>query len=157
MTAGAAERGYRIGEVAERVGITTRTIRYYEELGLLGMLADRSKGTHRLYSEADVRRLAELVRLRDLLGLSLEELTALAETGQARADLRDRWADTESDEERARIVEAAIPLVEHQLELVRARRGKLDEFADELAEKLRSLRREERRLGRVPANRPVAP
>ncbi len=50
MTAGAAERGYRIGEVAERVGITTRTIRYYEELGLLGTLADRSKGTHRLYS-----------------------------------------------------------------------------------------------------------
>jgi DNA-binding transcriptional MerR regulator len=157
MTAGLAERGYRIGEVAERVGITARTIRYYEELGLLGRLADRSKGRHRLYSEADVRRLAELVRLRDLLGLSLEELTALAETGQARAVLRDRWADTESDEERARIVEAAIPLVEHQLELVRARRGKLDEFAGELAERLRSLRREERRLGRVSASRPVAP
>jgi MerR family transcriptional regulator, repressor of the yfmOP operon len=157
MTAGTAERGYRIGEVAERVGITARTIRYYEELGLLGTLADRSKGRHRLYSEADVRRLAELLRLRDLLGLSLEELTALAETGQERAVLRDRWADTESDEERARIVEAAIPLVERQLELVRARRGKLDEFADELSEKLGSLRREERRLGRVPADRPVAP
>jgi DNA-binding transcriptional MerR regulator len=150
MTVGATERGYRIGEVAERVGVTTRTIRYYEELGLLGPLAERSKGSHRLYSESDVARLTELVRLRDLLGLSLEELTALAETGRARAALRDRWAGTDSDEERAQIVAAAIPLVERQLELVDARRGKLDEFAAELSEKLRSLRREQRRFGRLP-------
>ena len=36
MTAQTDENAYRIGEVAERVGVTTRTIRYYEELGLLG-------------------------------------------------------------------------------------------------------------------------
>jgi DNA-binding transcriptional MerR regulator len=156
MTAGAMERGHRIGEVAERVGVTTRTIRYYEELGLLGPLAERSKGSHRLYSDADVGRLTELVRLRDLLGLSLEELTALAETGRARAALRDRWAGTDSDEERAHIVAAAIPILERQLALVDARRGKLDEFAAELAEKLRSLRREQRRLGRVSRPEPRA-
>jgi DNA-binding transcriptional MerR regulator len=51
------ERSYRIGEVAERVGVTTRTIRYYEELGLLGTAAGRSKGAHRLYNDADVSRL----------------------------------------------------------------------------------------------------
>ena len=143
---------YRIGEVAERVGVTTRTIRYYEERGLLGASPDRSKGTHRLYSEDDVGRLVELVRLRDLLGLSLEELTALAETGQARAVLRDEWAETASDAERAEIVERAIPLVEHQLELVSAQRQKLDEFAAELAEKLATLRGEQRRF-RQRANR----
>ena len=60
----------RIGEVAEQVGVTTRTIRYYEELGLLGSDA-RSKGAHRLYSEADVARLRELIRLRDLTSLPL--------------------------------------------------------------------------------------
>jgi DNA-binding transcriptional MerR regulator len=146
---------HRIGEVAERVGVTTRTIRYYEELGLLGGSSDRSKGTHRLYSDADVARLTELVRLRDLLGLSLEELTALAETGQARAALRDEWADTASDGERAAIVERAIPLVEHQLELVRARQGKLDEFAAELAEKLAALRKERRRLHSPSAAAPL--
>jgi DNA-binding transcriptional MerR regulator len=137
----ATAHAYRIGEVAERVGVTTRTIRYYEELGLLGAPPTRTKGAHRLYTDADVTRLAELVRLRDLLGLSLEELTALAETGEARAALRDRWADTTSDDERVRIVREAIPLVERQLELVRTRRRTLDEFADELAEKLRTLRR----------------
>jgi MerR family transcriptional regulator, repressor of the yfmOP operon len=138
---------YRIGEVSERVGITTRTIRYYEELGLLGGApGDRSKGTHRLYDDDDVSRLTELLRLRDLLGLTLEELTALAETGQARAALRDEWAETATDEERAAIVERAFPLVERQLELVRGRIEKLAEFARELEGKLEQLAAERRKL-----------
>jgi MerR family transcriptional regulator, repressor of the yfmOP operon len=138
---------YRIGELAERVGLTARTIRYYEELGLLGFPSDRAKGTHRLYTDADVARLTELVRLRDLLGLSLEELTALAETGQARAALRDEWAETATDEERSAIVERAIPLVRRQLELVRARQEKLDEFAAELEDKLETLHTRQGELG----------
>jgi DNA-binding transcriptional MerR regulator len=140
MSIHAAEVSYRIGEVAERVGVTTRTIRYYEELGLLGT-AGRAKGAHRLYTDADVARLEELIRLRDLLGLSLEELVALAEAEEARAALRDQWADTASDTERARIVHAAIPLVERQLELVRGRQERLAVFSGELTEKLRSLRK----------------
>jgi DNA-binding transcriptional MerR regulator len=142
----ATERGYRIGQVADRVGVTPRTIRYYEELGLLGPASDRTKGAHRLYTEADVGRLAELVRLRDLLGLSLEELTTLADTGQARAALRRQWHDTPGDEERAAIVDELIPLLERQLELVRSRQQKLDEFAAELTEKLSRLRDERRKL-----------
>jgi len=128
--------------------VTVRTIRYYEELGLLGPAPPRSKGAHRVYADADVARLAELIRLRDLLGLSLDELTALAETAEARAALRDRWADTTTDDERARIVREAIPLVERQLELVRARRRTLDDFTGELTEKLQTLRSELGRLER---------
>ena len=141
-----AERTLRIGEVAERVGVTTRTIRYYEERGLLGPAAGRAKGAHRVYTEADVTRLLELIRLRDLLGLSLEELVELAEAEEARAALRGRWEETTSDEERLRIVEAAIPLAERQLELVRARQQRLDEFAGELREKLKRLKSRRARL-----------
>lgn len=68
------QEAYRIGEVAERVRVTTRTIRYHEQLGLFGTARERAMGTHRLYGEADVARLEELVRLRDPLGLSLDEL-----------------------------------------------------------------------------------
>jgi len=141
-------RTLRIGEVATRVGVTTRTIRYYEERGLLGA-GERTKGAHRLYGEADVARLRELLRLRDLLGLTLEELVELAEAEEARAALRDRWAGSATDEERSRIVEAAIPLVERQLELVRKRQATLEVFAGELEEKLRRLRGHRRRLGRA--------
>ena len=145
MSTAAHEQSYRIGEVAERVGVTTRTIRYYEELGLLGTAA-RTKGAQRLYTEEDVTRLEELIRLRDLLGLSLEELTALAETEQARAALRNQWAESASDSERALIVEAAIPLVERQLELVRGRQQRLAGFAGELSEKLQSLHQRQTEL-----------
>ena len=148
MTTQAPERSYRIGDVAERVGVTTRTIRYYEELGLLRTASARTKGAHRLYTDADIARLEELIRLRDLLGLTLEELVALAEAEEARAALRNQWAESATDNERARIVEAAIPLVERQLELVRARQDRLSEFAGELSEKLRSLRKRQAELKR---------
>jgi MerR family transcriptional regulator, repressor of the yfmOP operon len=134
------ERSYRIGEVAERAGVTTRTIRYYEGLGLLGAGGQRAKGAHRLYTEADITRLQELIRLRDLLGLSLDELVELAEAEESRAALRDQWAESADDDERSRIVEAAISLTGRQLELVHARQQRLAEFADELAEKLRAIR-----------------
>ena len=136
----------RIGELAERTGLTTRTIRYYEERGLLGHSSTREKGEHRVYTEADAVRLQELVRLRDLLGLSLEELVGLAEAEESRAVLRGQWHESTSDTERARIVEAAIPLVEQQLELVRSRQDKLAAFADELQEKLASLKRRREEL-----------
>jgi MerR family transcriptional regulator, repressor of the yfmOP operon len=139
------QRPLRIGEVADRVGVTPRTIRYYEELGLLGG-GERAKGAHRLYTEADVARLSELIRLRDLLGLSLEELVTLAEAEEARAALRDQWYGDPTDEERLAILERATELVQQQLDLVRGRRRKLDDFAGELEEKLESLRARRRSL-----------
>lgn len=149
MTTDVSQRTYRIGEVAERVGVTIRTIRYYEERGLLGACA-RTQGSHRLYTDADVAHLIELVRLRDLLGLSLEELEALAEAEEARAALRDQWAESATNAERLEIVKSAIPLVERQLELVRARQHTLDEFAGALADKLESLRRRRSELEAPP-------
>ena len=141
-----SEGALRIGEVAERVGVTTRTIRYYEERGLLGQESQRAKGAHRLYGEADVVRLQELLRLRDLLGLSLEELVELAEAEEARAALRGQWAESATDEERAEIVEAAIPLVERQLELVASRQERLAVFSEELTDKLTQLKQRRRSL-----------
>ena len=135
----------RIGEVADRVGVTTRTIRYYEERGLLGRDGEREKGSHRLYTEADVTRIQELLRLRDLLGLSLDELVEIVEAEEARAALRNQW-ESADDAERLRIVDTAIPLVERQLELLQLRQRRLEEFAGELSGKLRSLKKRRQEL-----------
>lgn len=64
-----------IGEVAERVGLSLRTIRYYEEIGLIAPSA-RSQGGFRLYLEADVARL-QLVKDMKPLGFSLDEMRDL--------------------------------------------------------------------------------
>lgn len=67
--------GYRIGELAQRVGLTERTIRYYEELGLLDSVK-RLEGGQRAYTEDDVRRLRFVQKLK-VLGLSLQEMLEL--------------------------------------------------------------------------------
>ena len=82
-----ASKPLRIGEVAELTGTTPRTIRYYEEIGLLPGAGDRAQGQHRVYSEADVERVREIVRLRDLLGVSLEQLARLLAADGAHAEL----------------------------------------------------------------------
>ena len=132
----AAER-LRIGEVADRTGVTPRTIRYWEEIGLLGSGHDRPEGKHRCYTEADVERISEIVRLRDLLGLSLEQLSQLLEAESARAQLRRELKRTESPAERRRLLEEVRPHISTQLELVRARITELTQLADELERKQR--------------------
>src|SRR5580658_9759260 len=119
------ERTLRIGEVAELTGTTPRTIRYYEEIGLLGGRADvkRAQGKHRSYTNADVDRVKEIVRLRDLLGLSLEQLSQLLEAETARAELRKELQRTEDPVERRRLLEQALGHITTQLELVRGRRS----------------------------------
>jgi DNA-binding transcriptional MerR regulator len=135
----------RIGELAERTGVTPRTIRYYEEIGLLPG-GERRKGSHRLYGETDVERISELKRLRDLLNLSLDELKQLLEAEEARAALRRRFYATDSDPERLRIVEAALSHVETQLELVRGRKRELERLEAELVEKRKRLLARRREL-----------
>ena len=66
---------YRIGDLAHRVGLTERTIRYYEELGLLESVK-RLDGGVRVYTDDDVRRLKYIRKLKTL-GLSLQEMLEL--------------------------------------------------------------------------------
>ncbi|MEA2198812.1 MAG: MerR family transcriptional regulator, repressor of the yfmOP operon [Solirubrobacteraceae bacterium] len=140
MSAIETERPLRIGEVAELVGTTARTIRYYEEIGLLPGSAEREQGQHRFYTQADVERVREIVRLRDLLGLSLEQLSRLLEAESARAELRREWKLADSGAERARILEEALEHVGTQLELVHGRRVELEQLEAELVAKRGSLR-----------------
>ena len=66
---------YRIGEIAAKVGLTERTIRYYEELGLLESVK-RLEGGVRVYTDHDVRRLKYIGKLK-MLGLTLQEMLEL--------------------------------------------------------------------------------
>jgi MerR family transcriptional regulator, repressor of the yfmOP operon len=142
----------RIGELARRVGATPRTVRYYEELGLLPERG-RRQGSHRVYDAQDEARLAELIRIRDLLGLSLADLRAWDEADQARAALRERWAADPSAQERAQIAAEAVQPLDTQLALVRARREALEELEDELVAKRRRMREILHELDEGPAAR----
>ena len=68
---------YPIGDIAQKVGLTARTIRYYEDIGLLNSVK-RVEGGRRVYTDDDVRRLKFIKRLK-VLGLSLEDMRELEE------------------------------------------------------------------------------
>ncbi|WP_074312244.1 MerR family transcriptional regulator [Micromonospora cremea] len=88
----------QIGEAAERIGLSIRTIRHYEEVGLIVPSA-RSEGGFRLYTEPDLSRLAVVKRMKPL-GFTLDEMRDLltvldaldTATGADRAALLDRLA-----------------------------------------------------------------
>ena len=141
------ERLLRIGEVAELTGTTPRTIRYYEELGLLHEAEDRGHGKRRAYTQADVDQLRELIRLRDLLGLSLDDLKRLAEAESARAGLREEWEHADDADEQRRILEEALVHIGDQLKLVRDRRGELERLDGELTARQRRIRARLKALG----------
>jgi len=131
----------RIGEVAKLAGTTPRTIRYYEEIGLLPAAGDRAPGAHRTYAEADVERLTELLRLKDLLGLSLEELKELVEAEGARAELRREWhSGVEDPVRRRQILEQSLTYTARQLDLVRRRRDEIRKLEDELVSRRKRVK-----------------
>jgi DNA-binding transcriptional MerR regulator len=149
-------RELRIGDVAKLAGTTPRTIRYYEEIGLLPRSPERERGSHRTYAEADVERLAQLLRLKDLLGVSLEELKDLVHAESARADLRREWESGVEDPVRRRqILEESLGHLGRQLELVRRRRDEIVALEAELLVRRRRVRARLRELGEP--SRPSAP
>ena len=87
------ERKLTIGQLAELAGVPRKTIRYYEEVGVLP-LPERSDTSYRLYSDIDVRRVEVVRRARALdMGLAeVRELVEWASTGSCN-DFQDRFGE----------------------------------------------------------------
>ena len=142
----------RIGDVARLVGTTPRTIRYYEEIGLLAEAPARPSGQHRTYTEAEVERLREVMRLKSLLGVTLEELKTLLSAEEARAEVRAQLRrDDVHPERRHELLQEALGHIDRQLELVEHRSAELAKLKDELTQTRARVRRKLRELDHAPA------
>ncbi|EXJ15920.1 MerR family transcriptional regulator [Imhoffiella purpurea] len=118
----------KIGAIAQRLGTTVRTLRFYEENGLVH--PSRSPGGTRLYTEEDEARFAALLALARL-GFSLQQLAGLAglraasRTGdEASRAVASRLMEMDAElEERVRAIERQRQDIEHALALVRRCHG----------------------------------
>jgi DNA-binding transcriptional MerR regulator len=119
-----APRLLRIQEVAAEIGVTTRTIRYYEEIGLLRPAA-RSVGDYRLYDESDVQRIRYIRELRDVAGFSLAEVEQMLEDEEARARNRVIYRSTEDVAVRRRIVTENLERANRTVVTLRAKQDRL--------------------------------
>ncbi|WP_329233735.1 MerR family transcriptional regulator [Streptomyces canus] len=122
----------QIGEVATRTELSLRTIRHYEDSGLV-IPSARSQGGFRLYTESDVARLMVIRRMKPL-GFTLDEMRALLEATD-RLDTGEELPPEERDEllDRIRGFEQA---AQQRVEDLRTQLARAEEFAATLAERL---------------------
>ena len=128
----------RINEVAAEAGLTTRAIRYYEELGLLEPAA-RSGGDYRLYDRSDLERLLFIRSLRDDAGFSLAQIRQLLEDEVARERNRERFRETRDPAERRAILVDARTRVDRQIEILEAKADRLATMIEEARGRRRHL------------------
>jgi DNA-binding transcriptional MerR regulator len=116
-------------------------------VGLLPAPQARPSGGHRLYTTGDVERVREVIRLKELLGVTLDELGALLSAEEARAEVRAQLRrDDVPPRRRRELLREALGHIEKQLALVRRRRSELERLEGELAETRRRARRKLREL-----------
>jgi DNA-binding transcriptional MerR regulator len=130
----------KIEEVAKRSGLTKRTIRYYEELGILPP-PERSEGKVRLYTEEHIETLKKVVNAKEVLGFSLQELLqyisfkdALEVQCQA---YKNQYKDSVDQAERKKRLLEIDKNASDQLELIEQKLQKIHEVQSDL-EKRRS-------------------
>jgi DNA-binding transcriptional MerR regulator len=132
----------RIGEVAKLTGLTSRTLRYWEELGLISPSSYRGRG-ERLYSQTDMARVTRIRDLQELLGFSLAEVRVVLDTEDI--DVLDRlrseyrWGDA-TPERRRQLLDEAIAANEKLLERLDSTLDRIGAFRDERAAKSIRLR-----------------
>jgi DNA-binding transcriptional MerR regulator len=148
ITAEAKPVLWRIGEVAKLTGVTTRTLRYWEELELLQPSSYRTSG-ERLYSPSDVARVTRIRNLQELLGFSLAEVRTVL--GTEDVDVLDRVrselkAGDLSPERHRELLEEGIVANDQLLVRLDEILGRIQAFRDERAETAVRLRENRRRL-----------
>lgn len=128
----------RIEQVAARTGLTKRTLRYYEEIGLLPP-PTRTEGGYRLYSETDVQHLERIKRLKDLLGFSLAEIREMANAEEQREHVREAWRQEPDPHTRLEWLDRSEELIRRQLRLVEEKLAGLHEMQANLNARLARL------------------
>lgn len=128
----------KIEEVANRTGLTKRTIRYYEELGILAP-PERSEGRVRLYTEAHIERLQKIVNAKEVLGFSLLELQQFIAIGTTLETQREDYKlnyknSADIAERKSRLLEMdknageQLELIDHKIQKIHEVRNDLEDL-----------------------------
>ena len=125
----------QIGEVAERTGVTQRTLRFYEEKGLLRP-PSRLEGGFRLYSEDDVRRVEQIKRLQTLLGFTLADIKEMVEAEAVKMQIRAEYRRDAEISERKEKLAKAVEVTERQVAVIDQKLTALQDLKAHLEQKL---------------------
>lgn len=124
-----------IDEIAQQLGITKRTIRYYEEQGLLSPVTRTEKG-YRLYAPEDMERLRRIIELRDTTGFSLKDIREILEIEDTVATSRNTFHNAGSPDSKRQMLIRIKSSLERFLELIGQKQAQLNKIQSIYQEKL---------------------
>lgn len=120
---------YKIDDVAKEVGLTKRTIRYYEEIGVLEA-PDRSEGGTRLYAREHIDQLKLIVNARDVLGFSLQEIQDFVSISKKLSERHQGFLQTEDNDQKKQELLEMEQIIRDQLQLMDLKLAKIAEFRE---------------------------
>ena len=129
----------RISEAAALAGVSARTLRYYQELGLLTPTGTTAGGARR-YSEADVARVHRIRHLRDLVGLDLNEVGRVLVAEDRLAAIKREWFEDQTPGHQAELLREAMAINAEVQEIVKTKMASMREFLAGLQEKAEAYR-----------------
>lgn len=121
--------------VVQRLGVTPRTLHYYEEVGLIGPVR-RTNGGHRLYDESTVQALEQIIKLRDVLGYSLQEIKQIMHVEQLLTEYRRNLGSELSAEERTAIFENSVEMLSDLVKRINLKIDRLAQMRDTYQQRL---------------------
>lgn len=122
----------KIDDVAKETGLTKRSIRYYEEIGLMKS-PERSEGGIRLYTEEDVEQLKNIILAKKVLGFSLQEIQEFLQIHDQVIKHRSNASSSMDDSLRQAELTHMAEAVNKQLELVDYKIAEMKKVREELA------------------------
>ncbi len=126
---------FTIEQMAAKTGLTKRTLRYYEEVGLLPP-TDRTEGNYRRYTEADLKRLDDIKKLRDLLGFSLADIREIMEAEDERGQIKVAYKNETEAAAKVAQLDRSDELIRVQLHLIEQKLIGLEEMRTALQTKI---------------------
>ena len=136
---------YSIEQVATRTDLTKRTLRYYEEVGLLPPTG-RTGGNYRLYSEDDIQHLERIKKLRDLLGFSLADIREILDAEDERGQIKVAYRQETETAAKVGQLDRADELIQRQLHLIEQKIEGLEQMRALLLAKLEHHKRDRNEL-----------
>ncbi|MEE6451533.1 MerR family transcriptional regulator [Gottfriedia acidiceleris] len=134
---------YKIDEVAKECGLTKRSIRYYEEIGLISP-PERSEGGFRLYSDLHIERLKKIMDVRDVLGFSLQEVQEYMAISEAFEEFRLQYRENKekmNEDERKEKLLGAEAILAQQLKMIDEKLKKMNNIRDEMNDMYQRVRK----------------
>lgn len=121
----------KIDDVAQQTGLSKRTLLYYEEIGIIPP-SERSNGGVRLYSPTIIKRLNDIVRAKDVLGLTLQELQEFLSLRELLDNQRTEYRASTNDLIKQEKLQEIIDIINNQLNMIEQKKENMQQVEQEL-------------------------